>query len=74
MHISANIIRFPEVPTSHQVGVHEPAAQPPAEVVDFPSLDTDRSLDERAQQHGQFHAAHRIATRLASQIDGIASL
>ncbi len=74
MHISANIIRFPEIPTAHQVGVHEPIAQPPAEVVDFPALDSDLSFDERAQQHGQFHVAHRIATRLANQIEALASL
>jgi len=74
MHISANIIRFPEIPATHHAELHAPAPQPPAEVVEFPFQDTDVSFDERAQQHGQLHSAHRIVARLADQIDGIAVL
>ncbi len=50
------------------------ASETPAEIVRFSPLASDSFVDERAQHHGQFHAAHRIVARLADQIEAIASL
>ncbi len=73
MQVSANIIRFPEAP-AFSTGARTPNPEIPAEIVQFSPLTEDAPIDERAQQHGQFHVAHRIVTRLADQLEAIASL
>jgi hypothetical protein len=72
MHVSANIIRFPEAPVapSSRPASHEP----PAEIVRFAPVAEASLVDAPAQTHGQFHAAHRIVTRVADHLDAIPAL
>ena len=73
MHVSANIIRFPESPASPSAALPR-HSEAPAEIVRFSPLPADDSSNERAQQHGQFYAAHRIVSRIADQLDATAAL
>lgn len=73
MHVSANIIRFPEHPVA-PTGASAPVSQPAAEIIEFaPERPDDRGQSE-AQHHGQFFAAHRIVSRVADQLDAIGAL
>ena len=75
MNINAtNIIRFPE---QVEGAAHRVVGQPPhepAEVVEFLPAPFDLAFASQAQEHGQFFAAHRIAHRVADQLDGVAQL
>lgn len=73
MHVSANIIRFPELPVT-PAGAISPEAQASAEIVVFPPPAAEERLDADAQQHGQIFAAHRLVGRIAHQLDQIAML
>jgi len=73
MHVSsANIIRFPEPMNDGRIGAIQPG-HGPAEVVAFPS-DREDPLLASSQEHGLIHAAHRIADRVAADLDSIAPL
>lgn len=73
MHVSANIIRFPDLPFTPAQPVESQPAQPPAEIVTF-SPEFASPLDASSQEHGQIFAAHRIVSRVAAQLDQITSL
>jgi hypothetical protein len=72
MNISGNIIRFPAPPPAPVR--HERAEQEPAKVVGFPKPEVEESASEAMQHRGQAFAAHRIAARVADQLDSIAAL
>jgi hypothetical protein len=70
MHVSANIIGFPV-----QLTPSAPAAaqlKAPAEIVHFPAS-IDHASSE-AHEHGRIFAAHRIAARIADQLEQTANL
>lgn len=73
MHVSANIIRFPEYPVT-PTGAAAPVAQTPAEIIEFAPEPAEERAQSDAQQHGQFFAAHRIVSRVADQLDAVAVL
>jgi len=73
MQISANIIRFPFATAATAERRAEPKA-PPAEIVAFPPAGQGAETNAASQEHGQIFAAHRIAARVADQLDAIAAL
>jgi len=75
MHVSPNIIRFPVPPpvAAHASVAARPTPQP-AEIVPFAASDEQASYRATSPEHGQFFAAHRIVSRVADQLDAIATL
>lgn len=73
MQVSANIIHFP---AQHVASTSSPAVpmEQPADIVAFSAPKNEHRFDSSAHEHGQVHAAHRIVSRVADQLDGIASL
>jgi hypothetical protein len=73
MNVSANIIRFPAQPVITAQPTSEQPAEPAGVIAFSPAL-TEDFVDPRTQSHGQMFAAHRIAGRVADQLDQIAAL
>ncbi len=72
MNVSANIIRFPDQPIAHTPVSERPVE--PAGIVAFTPVLPENAIDARAQEHGQVFAAHRIVSRVADQLDHVATL
>jgi hypothetical protein len=72
MHVSSNIIRFPDQPVSPLLSERD--QEEAAKIVGFPTPEADESAVIEMQERGQVFAAHRISSRVADQLDSIAAL
>ena len=73
MQVTSNIVRFP-TPLVPQIERVQPEQKVEDNVIAFAAPEPEESFNFEAREHGLLFAAHRIASRLADDLEHAATL